>query len=255
MIRRALITGAGRGIGRAIALEFAKQGYAVAITDVDFDSYRQFPNDSEHNSILDELEKNRVPFLAKTIRHERDITAFAETIHQRWGGLDALICNAGGGTGPLESNHASVLRIDDLAEVINRNLYETVRTVTALVPLLECGNGSSIVTMSSLNGLEPTPDGRYAHYGVAKAAVAHYTRFLARDLEGRRIRANGVAPGVIATGRLEQRMRETLGGNTDLIRQGVGSGTPNDVASTVKFLAGSESSFINGQVIRVDGGY
>lgn len=254
-MRRALITGAGRGIGRAIALELAEQGYAIAVTDVDFDSYRQFPSHSEQNSILDELERRHVQFLAKTICNEGDITAFTETIHHRWGGLDVLICNAGGGTGPLESNHASVLRIDDLAEVIDRNLYETVRTVTALIPVLECGDSSSIVTMSSLNGIEPTPNGRYAHYGVAKAAVAHYTRFLARDLEGRRIRANCVAPGVIATGRLEQRMREAPGGNTDLIRQGVEPGTPDDVASTVKFLAGSESSFINGQVIRVDGGY
>lgn len=256
MSRRALITGAGRGIGRAIATKLARAGHRVALTDIDFDSYRMYPDENEQTGILDELANAAHPHLHTGVTAGgSEVTVLVAEIIRQWGGLDALICNAGGGSGPLDGNHAARLSIDALQDMLERNLYETVRTVGAALPALELGSDPGIVTMSSLNGVEPTPDGRYAHYGIAKAAVAHYTRYLARDLATQGIRANCLAPGVIATGRLRARMNETHGGNSDLLAPGTGPGGPEDVAAAAAFLVGPEAGYINGQVIRIDGGW
>lgn len=157
----------------------------------------------------------------------------------------------------LDGNRASAIDLDDLHIVLRRNLIGTIATVTATLPALTLGSDGSIITMSSLNGVEPTSDGSYSHYGIAKAAVAHYTRYLAKDLAPPRgIRANCVAPpGIIATGRLTQRMREAPPqANADLKSQLTRVGSPNDIAGLVRYLASPESVYMTGQVLRIDGG-
>lgn len=187
----ALITGAARGIGRTIALTFAHNNYDIAMLDISFDSYKDFPDD-QNKDVRDELTA-RGCTVESAEASTTDTSAMTDLVSravERWGRIDAVICNAGGGSGPLEGNRASDIDLAALTDVLQRNLYGTITTVTAALPALTASPHPSIVTMSSLNGVEPTDNGRYAHYGIAKAAVAHYTRYLARDLSDRGIRAN-----------------------------------------------------------------
>lgn len=254
--RRVLITGGARGLGRTFALDLAAAGWEVAVVDRNLAGHLEFPEEAAGAPIreaLDAYPGAHVVFEADTTDPDRlaEITA---DLADRWGALDALVCNAGGGSGDLLGNRASALDLADLRDVLERNLVGTVATVHAALPLLSAGEEPAIVTMSSLNGVEPTATGSYAHYGIAKAAVAHYSRYLARDLGPRGIRVNCLAPGPIATGRLLHRMAESPTANQS-VRNALGrTGTVEDVVPLVRFLISPEAGYLTGQIIRIDGG-
>jgi 3-oxoacyl-[acyl-carrier protein] reductase len=114
-----------------------------------------------------------------------------------------------------------------------------------------------IVTVSSIAGLGPSPDGGYAHYGAAKAAIAHYTKYLAQDLGPFGINANCIAPGVIATGRIMATVVPgSINANRDRSEQIAlrRLGTTEDCAKVVEFLVTDLSDYVTGQVIAIDGG-
>src|SRR5436189_87399 len=111
---------------------------------------------------------------------------------------------AGGGRGRPIDTKASTLDSSLLHLVIGMNLYGTIYFVNAVAPIMKEQRSGKIVTVSSVAGISPSADGGYAHYGAAKAAIAHYTKYLAQDLGPYGITANCIAPGVIATGRIMQ---------------------------------------------------
>ncbi len=114
--------------------------------------------------------------------------------------------------------------------------------------------GYAVRELREVYGIEPTERGRYTHYGVAKAAVAHYSRYLAKDLGPEAIRVNCLAPGPIATGRLLRRMSESPRAN-EHVRNALGRiGTASDLVGLVRFLLEPGSEYLTGQVIRIDGG-
>lgn len=254
--RRALITGGARGLGRAFALDLARAGWDVAVVDRDLEAYREFAEERTTEPVLTALAQLGGEHLA----YEADVTdpiqlgEIAVDLAARWGCIDGLVCNAGGGSGDLLGNRASAVGITELREVLERNLFGTIFTVQAVIELLRAGDEPAIVTMSSLNGVVPTATGSYSHYGVAKAAVAHYARYLANDLGPEGIRSNCLAPGPIATGRLLHRMAESPEANRD-VRNALGrTGTAADVVPLVTFLLSPASRYLTGQVIRIDGG-
>jgi 3-oxoacyl-[acyl-carrier protein] reductase len=121
---------------------------------------------------------------------------------EAWGRIDVLVANAGGGRGRPMDTKASNLEPSLLQLVVGMNLFGTVYTVNAVAPVMKQQWSGKIITVSSVAGTGPSIDGGYAHYGAAKAAIAHYTRYLAQDLGPFGITANCIAPGVIATGRI-----------------------------------------------------
>lgn len=250
------MTGGARGIGRHIALTLGQAGFRVAVADLSLDAHLEFPEDGYEISVIEQLSSLGVDSLG----FEADtadavaMNVIGQDIGNRWGGLDGLVCNAGGGSGPLDGNYASKIDADELRIVLERNLVGTINTVQAALPLFEASGGGSVVTMSSQNGLDPTPDGRYAHYGIAKAAVAHYTRYLARDIGRLGIRANCLAPGPIVTGRIKRRMEESSDVHSKFTNALRRLGEPSDVSDVVLFLLGDGSRFMTGEVIRIDGG-
>src|ERR1700730_2268958 len=121
------------------------------------------------------------------------------------GGRGAVVvANAGGGRGRPMDTKASGLDPALLQLVVAMNLFGTVYSCNAVAPVMKQQRSGKIVTVSSVAGTAPSADGGYAHYGAAKAAIAHYTRYLAQDLGPFGITANCIAPGVIATGRIMQ---------------------------------------------------
>ncbi len=140
---------------------------------------------------------------------------------------------------------------------LDTNLYGTIYSCNSVAPMMKEQASGKIITVGSIAGLNPSRDGGYAHYGVAKAAIAHYTRFLAQDLGPFGITANCIAPGMIATGRIVQNVLPSYSGAdrdpiqlTSLRRLG----TVEDCANVIEFLATDLSDYVTGTIIPVDGG-
>ncbi|MFE5702253.1 SDR family NAD(P)-dependent oxidoreductase [Rhodococcus koreensis] len=243
-----LVTGAARGIGRQIAVSLAREGYAVAVVDTDFDGYREF--DEAAGSVVDELREIGVPTIAveASTADVETMNALGARILQEWSRLDALVCNAGGGSGGFADNTAATIDLAALDDVLHRNLHGTIATVQATLPALRRATNPAIVTMGSLTGVIANPKGSYAHYGITKAAVLHYTRYLANELATEGIRVNCVAPGLISTGRLRMRLSEQPQREKEIADR---LGTPEEVAEAVRYLVSPATTHMSGQVLQL----
>jgi 3-oxoacyl-[acyl-carrier protein] reductase len=232
----------------------------VAVLDRDLTAAEEYPEEIDTGANAQTLLQHATACDVDAMQIRCDVTlpeqvqSAVDAVVTAWGGLDILVCNAGGGTGPVSGNRASQIDAIALEEVLRLNLFGTVNScMAASAPMKQQGSGS-IITMSSIDGLRSTEQGSYAHYGVAKAAVTQYTRFLAQDLGAYGIRVNAVAPGFIATGRLKARYAEE-GQQFDAPQAALGrAGLANEVAGAVQFLSSSQAQYITGQVLVVDGG-
>lgn len=257
--RVALVTGAARGLGRAYALKLADLGAKVVVSDIDLRSFEQFEAEAAQaggRTTADQIADAG----GSAIGVEADVTdrgsvdALVQAAVAEYGQLDIAVCNAGGGAGSIGGSHASQLDPDETDLVIRRNLVGTMNTcIAAAVPMTEQGSGK-LITVSSSAGVRPIAGGSYAHYGVAKAGIAMYTRYLAQELGPSGITANCIAPGQITTGRLmvsfEAAGVDKLAAQIPLRRLG----TVDDCANVVGFLASRDADYITGVVIPIDGG-
>ena len=257
----AVVTGAGRGLGRSYARRLAALGAKVAVTDLDLKSYREFEAEArgmEADSTVGEIEA--MGGIASGF--EMDVTdrqAVEMTIGQvfdAWGRIDILIANAGGGRGQPDKTRASTLDPELLDFVVRTNLFGTTYCCSAVAAIMKQQRSGKIITVSSIAGSSPSREGIYAHYGATKAAIAHYTRFLAQDLGPFGVTANCIAPGLIATGRIVQNVLPNNMGPGDpanliSLRR---LGTVEDCSNVIEFLATDLSDYVTGAVIPVDGG-
>lgn len=254
----AIVTGAARGIGRAYALRLAELGANVAIVDRDLRSFTEFPAEQARlkaASVGEEVEQ----LGRQALELESDVTSrdsmeeMARAVKDRFGRIDVLVCNAGGGSGLLAENQASDLSPADLEATLARNLIGTVNTCSAVAPEMKRANSGKIVTVSSIAGIEALPGGGYAHYGIAKAGIISYTRYLAQDLGPFGITVNAIAPGPTRTARLapvQDEAGEELRKATALGRLA----EVEDCANVVEFLVTGLSDYVTGCVIPCDGG-
>jgi 3-oxoacyl-[acyl-carrier protein] reductase len=257
----AIVTGAGRGLGRAYALRLAGLGAKVAVTDINLKSYEEF--EAEAKTMTAESTVDEVNALTESIgiemdvRDEAAVQAMVKQVMDKWGRIDILVCNAGGGRGRPVDTKASTLDTELLHLVTEMNYYGTVYCVNAVAPIMKAQHGGKIVTVSSVAGLGPSTDGGYAHYGAAKAAILHYTRYLAQDLGPFGITANCIAPGTITTGRI---VASVMPGSADANRDRTEKvalrrlGGVEDCAKVVEFLTTDLSDYVTGQCIAIDGG-
>jgi 3-oxoacyl-[acyl-carrier protein] reductase len=258
--RVAIVTGAARGIGRAYAHRLARCGAAVAVVDADLQSYRQFAGE-EALMTAESTDAEIRTAGGNSIGIEADVTDAAamqrltDTVREQWGRIDVAVCNAGGGSGKITDNAPTVLDLDALDLVLRRNLYGTIHTCMAVAPMMKHQGSGSIITVASTEGVQSLPGGTYAHYCIAKAAIVMYTRCLAQELGPFNVRANAVAPGFIATGRILP-MLDDLGGADTVAEIALGRvGTPEECASVIEFLASDLSSYVTGHVIPIEGGW
>jgi 3-oxoacyl-[acyl-carrier protein] reductase len=239
--KTALITGGSRGIGRAIALKLADHGAKVAFT------YARSKDAAEE--VKSEIEKKGTACTA--LQADAAITEKADEVVQQvvseWEKLDILINNAG-------INHDNlILRMSEQEwdEVIDTNLKSVFNYSKAAAKPMIRNRGGSIINISSVVGL--AGNAGQSNYAASKAGMIGFTKSYAKELASRNIRANVVAPGYIVTQMTDELDDELL----ELINEQTPLGRPGDadeIAEVVAFLASDMSSYITGEVIRVDGG-
>ena len=252
----AIVTGAGRGLGRAYAARLARLGAKVALADLDLRSYAEF-EDEAVGSTLEEIRDRGGECLGFEfdIADREAVFRMADEVVQRWKRIDILVANAGGGRGTPKETRASLVPPDLLELVTRMNFYGTVHSCSAVAPTMKAQKSGKIITVASYAGLVASVGGGYAHYGANKAAIAHYTRYLAQELGPHGVTANCIAPGVIDTARIVKLMADSGRGRdvSDIALRR--NGTPEDCANVVEFLATDLSDYVTGTVIPIDGGW
>ena len=233
--KRAIVTGAAKGIGRAIAERFAAEGAVLLVADID-PAVEGLARDLGHEAIVADVSRKA---------EVEGIVARAGTL---WGGLDILVNNAG-------VTHAATL--DDLTEddfdrVFATNLKSALWGTQAAARLM--GEGGAVVNMSSVNAVLAIPN--QIPYVVSKGAMNQLTNVTALALAPRGIRVNAIGPGSIATEMLAGIMAEDPAARDRILsRTPLGrAGEPEEVAAVAVFLASDEASYLTGQTIYPDGG-
>jgi 3-oxoacyl-[acyl-carrier protein] reductase len=238
--KTAVVTGAARGIGRAIALRFAEQGADVAFTDIRLD---------DHTTSL-EKELTALGVKAKAYAsdasHFDDAQKTMEDIVVEFGKVDALINNAG------ITRDTLLMRMteDQWDLVLKVNLKSVFNMTKAVQKTMLNQRSGSIVNMSSVVGV--SGNAGQSNYSASKAGIIGFSKSIAKELGARNIRCNAIAPGFIITemtAQIPEKAREEWIKNIPLKR----GGTPEDVANACVFLASDLSSYISGQVINVCG--
>ena len=241
MEKVALITGASRGIGKQIALILAKEGFNIAI------NYRV--ESKELKSLKEEIEKNNVKclLLKGDVSSFEDCENMVKKIIDTFGNIYVLVNNAG----ITKDTLLLKMKEEDFKQVIDVNLVGTFNMTKAVTPYMIKQRQGRIINISSVVGI--SGNAGQSNYAASKAGIIGFTKSIAKELASRNILVNAIAPGFIETDMtkvLSDNVKEKILEQIPLKKYG----TAEDVANVVKFLASSESSYITGQVINVDGG-
>ncbi|GGL44280.1 3-oxoacyl-[acyl-carrier-protein] reductase [Sporolactobacillus putidus] len=237
----ALVTGASRGIGKAIALELAREGASVIV------NYSGNKSRAEETaSAIEALGAEALPYQCD-VSNEADVQEMVKTAVKKFGHLDIVVNNAG------ITRDGLLMRMKeaDWDAVLNTNLKGVfLVTKAALRPMIRQKQGK-IINIASVVGI--LGNASQANYAAAKAGVIGLTKASAREMASKGITVNAVAPGFIVTDmtdELPEEVKEKMQNDIPLGRPG----TPEDVAKVVRFLASEDSGYMTGQILNVDGG-
>ena len=238
--KTAIITGAARGIGKSIALVYAKEGCNIAFTDLVI------------NEVAEETKREIEALGVKCCAYASNAADFEEThkvveeIHKEFGSIDILVNNAG------ITKDGLIMRMTEQQwdAVINVNLKSAFNFIHAVTPIMMRQRSGSIISMSSVVGINGNVG--QANYSASKAGLIALTNTTAKELGSRGIRANAIAPGFILTEMTAQLSEETLQEFVKLIPMRRG-GSTEEVAKVALFLGSDLSSYVSGQVIQVNG--
>jgi len=239
--KTALITGAARGIGKAIALKFAEQGCNIAFTDL------------EINDAAKETEKELLAFGIKAKGYASNAAGFDDTnrvvaeIAEEFGRIDVLVNNAG----ITKDGALKRMSEQDWDAVIAVNLKSVFNFTKAVQPIMWKQAGGSVINMSSVVGV--SGNANQINYSASKAGIIGITKSAAKEMGVRGIRHNAIAPGFIITemtGVLPEEVKKQWESQIPMRR----GGTPEDVANSCLFFASDLSSYVTGQVVTVCGG-
>lgn len=242
-VKTAIVTGGARGIGRAVGLALARQGFAVALVDVLEEALKETARE------IAALGRDCVPLVAD-VSDYKAAHAHVDALAKRWGQINVLV------------NNAAVLQPKRILEITEAewdlgmavNLKGVFNWCQAVAPVMLAGDGGRIVNVSSVSahtGPAPHAASRFA-YSATKAGVLGLTRGLARELAPK-IAVNAVCPGAILT----DRTRDSFASHMERLAQTIPLarvGTPEDIATVIAFLATAEPFFMTGEVVDVDGG-
>lgn len=241
MSKVAFITGATRGIGRAIALELANEGYNIAL------NYRT------ENEALETLKKEISELGVECYPVQGDVSKAEDSermtkeIIEHFEQIDVLVNNAG----ITKDKLIQRMKEEEFTDVINVNLVGTFNITKNVIKYMTKKRYGKIINISSVVGI--SGNAGQSNYAASKAGIIGFTKSIAKELASRNITANAVAPGFIKTDMtnvLKDEIKEAIEETIPLKRLG----TAEDVAKVVNFLASEDSNYITGQVINVDGG-
>ncbi len=256
--KTALVTGAGRGLGRAFAERLASLGASIALHGMRENGPAEYGEGTTLTAVAEEIaaaHRVRTLRLLGDLTRPDDIGRVVGEAEDRLGPIDILVHNAGGDIaargGKPDPNDAVGISPDDVRAVIDRNLISTILVCQAVATRMMTRRSGRIVTLGSVAAFKGRTNG--AIYATAKAGVTHYTRCLADQLRPYDITVNCIAPGDTRTGRFlgtraVDPARMTESGTLDRIA------TVDEVARLVEVFAGPLGAFVSGQVLRVDGG-
>jgi 7-alpha-hydroxysteroid dehydrogenase len=236
----AVITGAGAGIGRAIATTFAAAGAAVVVSDLDYASAQ---------TVAEEIHAagGQASAVACDVTRETDLEQVVRTALTEYGRLTTLVSNAGGG-GPKPFD----MPMADFRQAFDLNVFSLFRLAQLAAPAMQEAGGGAVLAISSMAG--ENKNERMASYGASKAAVNHLVRNIAFDLGPDNIRVNAIAPGATRTDALQSVLTDPIEkqmlAHTPIKRLG----EPADIANAALFLCAPAASWISGQILTVSGG-
>lgn len=239
--KTALITGAARGIGRAIAVRLAKDGFNTVI------NYNG-SKDAASQTVAECMNYNVKSIAIKAdVADNDEVQAMIKEAYKEFGSIDCLVNNSG----ITKDNLILRMKEEDFDQVIATNLKGSYNTIKHIAPIMLKQRSGSIINISSVVGI--TGNAGQANYAASKAGVIGLSKSIAKELAAKNIRCNAIAPGYIQTEMTAVLSEEVLNNIMSMIplKQ---AGTPEDVANLVSFLAGENSKYITGQVIHVDGG-
>ncbi|MGI5997174.1 MAG: 3-oxoacyl-[acyl-carrier-protein] reductase [Lutispora sp.] len=239
--KTAIITGASRGIGRTIALSFAKAGANVII------------NYSSSDEAAQEVAREAMAYGVKAEVIKADVSNYLEAenlvdrVLNQYGSIDILVNNAG----ITKDNLLLRMNEDDFDKVVNTNLKGTFNFTKAVSKVMMKQRKGKIINIASVVGI--IGNAGQSNYAAAKAGIIGFTKSVAKELGSRGITVNAIAPGFIETDMtavLSDKVKEQFANAIPLKRPG----NPEDVANAALFLASDYSDYITGQVINIDGG-
>ncbi|PYJ77890.1 MAG: 3-oxoacyl-[acyl-carrier-protein] reductase [Verrucomicrobia bacterium] len=237
----AVVTGAGRGIGHAIAGRLANEGARVACVS------RTEANAKTTADEINAMRADAAKYYAVDVGDHAAVQKIGAQILQDFGKIDILINNAG----MTRDGLAMRMSLEDWDSVINTNLRGAFSFTQAVLRAMVKRRSGRIINISSVSGI--MGNAGQTNYAASKAGLIGFTKSLARELAGRNITVNAVAPGFITTDMtagLSDKVKETLHAKIPLGK----TGTPEDIANAVAFLASAEAGYITGQTLCVDGG-
>ena len=241
MSKVALVTGGTRGIGKQIAITLAKEGYDIAI------NYRK--DNEELQNTKKEIESTGRKCLAVQgdVSSFEDSEKFVKEVLEEYGQIDVLVNNAG----ITRDGLLMRMKKEDFESVVDTNLVGTFNVTRNVIGAMTKARSGRIINVSSVVGV--SGNAGQTNYSASKAGIIGFTKSLAKEVASRNILVNAVAPGFIETSMtdvLKDEQKENIAKTIPLKRMG----KAEDVANVVKFLASSDSSYITGQVINIDGG-
>ena len=239
--KTAIVTGAAKGIGKAIALKLAEEGFNIVL------NYRS--REDKAIETENEIKEKNVEVLRiqGDITNTEDVLNLVNKAKEKFGSIDVMVNNAG----ITKDNLLLRMKEEEFDSVINTNLKGVFNCLKAITPIMVKQKHGKIISISSVVGI--TGNAGQVNYAASKAGVIGMTKSLAKEIGSRGITVNAVAPGFIETDMtsvLNDKLKETAKKELPLRRLG----TPEDVANVVSFLASEKADYVTGQVIHVDGG-
>ncbi|NIK10754.1 3-oxoacyl-[acyl-carrier-protein] reductase [Alkalibacillus almallahensis] len=237
----ALVTGASRGIGRAIALELAKNGANVVVNYAG--------NQARADEVVEEIKEFGQEAIAyqANVSSSEEVTAMIKQTVDQFGSVDILVNNAG----ITRDNLLMRMKEEEFDEVIDTNLKGVFNCIKGVTRQMMKQRGGKIVNVASIVGVMGNPG--QVNYVAAKSGVIGMTKSVAKELAARDVNVNAVAPGFIATDMTEDLTDEQKQQMYDMIPLNR-LGDPEDVARVVRFLASNDAKYMTGQTLHVDGG-